>query len=146
MFNNLFNRAIKGKNNDSDRGDDDDDDDDVDDDDDDDDKRYRKIEARKKEYKDEGNLDAFVDEEFNEMVRYSKNLGGRTYITGNGKSIYANKFNNEYEKIVNDYINRKIKYMDIVNKLNKVNKGIKIYEKDHEYYSNPNIKDQINNS
>ena len=36
--------------------------------------------------------------------------------------------------------------MDIVNKLNKVNNGIKIYEKNKESYSNPNIKDQINNS
>ena len=80
------------------------------------------------------------------MVRYSKNLEGKTYITRKYKSIYANKFNNQYEKIVNDYINRKIKYIDIVNKLNKVNKGIKIYEKGHEYYNNPNIKDQINNS
>ena len=80
------------------------------------------------------------------MVRYSKNLEGKTYITGKGKSIYANKLKNDYEKIVNDYINRKIKYIDLVNKLNKVNKGIKIYEKDREYYNNPNIKDQINNS
>ena len=105
-----------------------------------------KLKIKKKEHKDEGNLDPSVDEEFNEIVRYSKNLEGKTYITGKGKSIYANKFNNDYEKIVNDYINRKIKYIDIINKLNKVNKGIKIYEKDHEYYNNPNIKDQINNS
>ena len=60
---NNFNRAIKGKNNSSNKsfkGDDDDnDDDDNDDDDDDDDKRYREIEARKKEYKDENNLQSW---------------------------------------------------------------------------------------
>ena len=44
VLNNLFNRAIKGKNNGNNKGDDDDDDDD-----DDDGKRYREIEARKKE-------------------------------------------------------------------------------------------------
>ena len=48
--------------------------------------------------------------------------------------------------IINDYINKKIKYMNIVNNLNKVNKGIKIYESNQESYKNPNIKDQINNS
>ena len=37
--------------------------------------------------------------------------------------------------------------MDIVDKLNKVNKRIKIYEKNQKLYKNsPNIKDQINNS
>ena len=37
--------------------------------------------------------------------------------------------------------------MDIVDKLNKVNKGIKIYKKNQELYKNrPNIKDHINNS
>ena len=80
------------------------------------------------------------------MVRYSKDLEGKTSITGKSKTIYANKFNNDYEKIINDYINKKIKYMDIVDNLNKVNKGIKIYEKNQEFYNNPNIKDQINNS
>ena len=81
------------------------------------------------------------------MVRYSKNLEGKTYITGKNESIYANKFNNDYEKIINDYIDKKVKYKYIVDKLNKVNKGIKIYEKNQKLYKNsPNIKDQINNS
>ena len=62
----------------------------------------RKLKIKKKEYKDEGNLDPSVDEELNEIVRYSKDLESKTYITGKGKSIYANKFNNKYEKIVND--------------------------------------------
>ena len=40
-----------------------------------------------------------------------------------------------------------MKYMDIVDKLNKVNKGIKIYEKNQKLYKHRlNIKDQINNS
>ena len=77
-FKNLFNRAIKGKNNGSNKVDDDGDDYD----DDDYDKRYREIEARKKEYKDEGNLDPSVNEEFNKFVRYSKYLEGKTYIIG----------------------------------------------------------------
>ena len=61
--------------------------------------------------------------------------------------IYANIFNNDYKKIIDDYIDKKIKYEDIVDKLNKVNKGIKIYEKNQKLYKNsPNIKDQINES
>ena len=86
MLNKLFNHAIKGKNNGSNRGDNDDDDDH--DDDDDDDKRYREFEARKKEYKDENNLDPSVKEELNEIVRYSENL----YITG-AKHISLERMN-----------------------------------------------------
>ena len=81
-FKNLFNRAIKGKNNGSNKVGDDGDDDDDDNDDDDYDKRYREIEARKKEYKDEGNLDPSVNEEFHKFVRYSKDLESKTYIIG----------------------------------------------------------------
>ena len=81
------------------------------------------------------------------MVRYSKNLEGKTYITGKNELIYANKFNNDYEKIINDYIDKKVKCKYIVDTLNKVNKGIKIYEKNQKLYKNsPNIKDEINNS
>ena len=145
VLKNLFNRAIKGKNNGNNKGDDDSDDDD--DDDDDYSKLYGEIEARKKEYKDEGNLDPSVDEEFNEIVRYSENLKGKKYITEKDESIFSSTFNNDYKKIINDYINRKIKYEDIVDKLNKVNKGIKIYEKNQKLYKNSqNIEDQINNS
>ena len=72
VLNNLFDCAIKGKNNGSNKCDDDDDDDD-----DDEDKRYKEIEARKKEYKDENNLDPSANEEFNEIVRYSENLKGK---------------------------------------------------------------------
>ena len=103
MINYNKQRAIKGKN----KGGDDDDDDDNDDDDDD--KCYRKIEARKTEYKDENNLDPSVDEEFNEIVRYSENLQGKIYITRKYGSIYANTFNNDYEKIISDYFNKKNK-------------------------------------
>ena len=146
VLNNLFNRAIKGKNNGNNKGDDDSDDD-SDDDDDDYGKLYREIEAKKKEYKDESNLDPSVDEEFNEIVRYSENLKGKKYITRKDGSIFSSTFNNDYKKITDDYINKKIKNMDIVDKLNKVNNGIKIYEKNKKLYKNsPNIKDQINNS
>ena len=93
VFNNLFNRAIKGKNNGNNKGDDDGDDDD-------DDKRYKEIEARKKEYKDENNLDPSVDEKFNEIVRYSENLKGKKYITGKDGLICSSTFNNDYEKII----------------------------------------------
>ena len=58
--------AIKGRN-----GNDNDNDDD-----------YKKIKAIEGKYKDEDNLDKNVDEEFNDMVRRSKNLEGKTYITG----------------------------------------------------------------
>ena len=51
VFNNLFNRAIKGRDNGNNRGNNNDDDDDDDDYYDDDDKRYRKIEAKKKNIK-----------------------------------------------------------------------------------------------
>ena len=88
-----------------------------------------------------------MDEEFNEIVRYSENLEGKTYIIGRNESIYSNTFNNEYKRIIDDYLNRKIKYEDIMDKLNRVNKGIQIYEKNQKLYKNsPNIKDQINNS
>ena len=101
----------------------------------------------KKEYKDESNLDPSVDEEFNEIVRYSENLKDKKYITRKDGSIFSSTFNNDYKKIIDDYINKKIKYMDIVDKLNKVNNGIKIYENNKKLYKNsPNIEDQINNS
>ena len=105
--------AIKGRN---------------DDDDDDDDKKIKAIEGK---YKDEDNLDKNVDddEEFNGMVRRSKNLEGKTYITGKSKSIYSNVFKNHYKKIIDDYNDEKIKEKDILDKLNKVNKGVEIYEK-----------------
>ena len=58
-----------------------------------------------------------------------KDLEGKTYITGkNNKSIYSNVFKNDYKNI-DGYIGRKIKEKDILDKLNKVNKGIEIYEK-----------------
>ena len=145
VLNNLFNRAIKGKNNGNNKGDDDSDDD-SDDDDDDYSKLYREIEARKKEYKDEGNLDPSVDEEFNEIVRSSENLKDKKYVTGKDGSIFSSKFNNDYKKIIVDYIDKKIKYEDNVVKLNNVNNGVKIYEKNKKLYKNsPNIEDQINN-
>ena len=146
VLNNLFNRAIIGKNNGNNKGDDNSDDD-SDDDDDDYSKLYRETEARKKEYKYESNLDPSLDKEFNEIVRYSENLKVKKYITGKDGSIFSSTFNNDCKKIIDDYINEKIKYMDIVDKLNKVNNGIKIYEKNKKLYKNsPNIEDQINNS
>ena len=92
--------AIKGRN---------DDDDDADDDDDDDDDDYKKIKAIEGKYKDEDNLDKNVDEEFNDMVRRSKNLEGKIYITGKNKSIYSNVFKNNYKKIIDDYVDEKNK-------------------------------------
>ena len=50
-------------------------------DDDDDDNDYKKIKAIKEKYKDKDDLDKNVDEEFNDMVRRSKNLECKTYIT-----------------------------------------------------------------
>ena len=43
------------------------------------------------------------------MVRRSKNLEGKTYITGKNQSIYSNVFKNDYKKIIDDYVDRKIK-------------------------------------
>ena len=122
--------AIKGRN------------DDHDDDDDDDD--YKKNKAIEGKYKDEDNLDENVYEEFNDMVSRSKNLEGKTYITGKNKSIYSNVFKNDYKKIVDDYVDEKIKEKDILDKLKKVNKGVEIYEENKDLYKNsPNIEDQI---
>ena len=88
-----------------------------------------------------------MDEEFNGMVRRSKNLEGKTYITGKSKSIYSNVFKNHYKRIIDDYNDEKIKEKDILDKLNKVNKGVEIYEKNKDLYKNsPNIEDQIINS
>ena len=43
------------------------------------------------------------------MFRRSKNLEGKTYITGKNKSIYAKKCINDYKKIIDDYVDKKIK-------------------------------------
>ena len=51
---------------------------------------------------------------------------------------------NNYKKIIDDYVDEKIKEKDILDKLNKVNKGVEIYEKNKDLYKNsPNIEDQI---
>ena len=68
---------------------------------------YKKIKAIEGKYKDKNDLDKNVDEEFNAMVRKSKNLKGKTYITGKNKSIYSNVFKNDYKKIIDDYIDKK---------------------------------------
>ena len=117
-------------------------------DDDDDDDDYKKIKAIKEKYKDKDDLDKNVDEEFNDVVRRSKDLEGKTYITGkNNKSIYSYVFKNDYKKIIDDYIDRKIKEKDILDKLNKVNKGVENYENNKDLYKNsPNIENQIVNS
>ena len=80
------------------------------------------------------------------MVRRSKNLEGKTYITGKNKSIYSNVFKNDYKKIIDDYVDKKIKEKYTLDKLNKVNKGVEIYEKNKDLYKNsPNIENQIIN-
>ena len=82
--------AIRGRNGDngnsydSDKGDDD----------------YKKHKSIKREYKEDDNLDKNVDKKFNDMVRISKSLEGKTYITGKNKSIYSNVFKNDYEKLL----------------------------------------------
>ena len=115
--------------------------------DDDYDDDYKKIKAIEGKYKAKDDLDKNVDEEFNDMVRKSKNLEGKTYITGKNKSIYSNVFKNDYKKIIDGYIDKKIERKDILDKLNKVNKGIEIYKKNKNLYKNsPNIEDQILNS
>ena len=81
------------------------------------------------------------------MVRKSKNLEGKTYITGKNKSIYSNVFKNDYKKIIDYYIDKKIERKEILDKLNKVNKRNEIYKKNKNLYKNsPNIEDQIINS
>ena len=82
------------------------------------------------------------------MVRRSKDLEFKTYITGkNNKSIYSNVFKNDYKKIIDDYVAEKIEEKDILDKLNKVNKGVENYEENKDRYKNsPNIENQISNS
>ena len=63
----------------------------------------------KKKYKNKGNLAPYVDEEFNDIVRKSKNLEGKTYIIGKKRSLYHRKFKNYYEKIIDDFINNEKK-------------------------------------
>ena len=131
--------TIRGRNNGGYKGSDDDDDD-YDDD-------FKKIKAIEGKYKDEDNLDEDVNEESNDIVRRSKNLEGKTYITGKNKSVYSNVFKNDYKKIIDNYTDKKIERKDILDKLNKVNKGIETYKKNKDLYKNsPNIKDQIINS
>ena len=51
------------------------------------------------------------------------------------------------KKIIHDYVDEKIKEKDILDKLNKVNKGVEIYEKNKDLYINStNIENQIINS
>ena len=113
--------AIRGRNNGGYKSSD------YDDDDYDDD--YKKTKAIEGKYKDKDDLDEDVNEKYIDMVRRSKNLEGKTYITGKNKSIYSNLFKNDYKKIIDDYTNKKIKRQDMLDKLNKANKGIEIYEK-----------------
>ena len=81
------------------------------------------------------------------MIRRSKDLEGKTYINGKNKSIYSNVFKNHYKKIIDDYIDRKIEEKDILDKRNKVNKGVEIYNANKNLYKNSlNIEDQIINS
>ena len=63
------------------------------------------------------------------MVRRSKNLEGKTYITGKNKSIYFNVFKNDDKKVIDYYIDKNIEQKYILDKLNKVNKGVEIYKK-----------------
>ena len=57
------------------------------------------------------------------------------------------KYKDNVFKNDDDYIDKKIERKDILNKLNKVNKGIEIYKKNKDLYKNsPNIEDQIINS
>ena len=138
-FRDINRPPIRGRNNDgyksSDDGDDDYDDD------------YKIIKAIEGNCKDKDDLDKNVDEDFNDMARRTINLDGKTYIIGRNESIYAREFKNNYKKIIDDYTNKKIKRRDILDELNKVNKGIKIYQKNKDIYKNiPNIEDQIINS
>ena len=51
------------------------------------------------------------------------------------------------KKVIDDYIDKKMKLKDILEKLNKVNKGVEIYKKNKKLYKNsPNFEDQIINS
>ena len=108
---------------------------------------YKKIKAIEGKYEDKDDLDKDVNEEYNDIARTTINLEGKTYIIGRNESIYAREFKNNYKNIIDDYTNKKIKRKDILDELNKVNKGIKIYQKNKDIYKNsPNIEDQIINS
>ena len=62
------------------------------------------------------------------MVGRSKNLEGKTYITGKNKSIYSNVFKNDYKKIIDNYVDGKRKEKDILDKLRLI-KGLKFMKK-----------------
>ena len=82
-----------------------------------------------------------------QFVRHSKNLEGKTYILGRDNGLYISTFNNNYEKIIDQYLGESIGYQLIKNKLNEVNDGIKIYEEDPRVYKNdPHIENEVNNS
>ena len=100
---------------------------------------YKKSKAIEGKYKDKDDLDKNVDEEVNDMVRRSKNLEDKTYITGKNKSIYSNVFKNDYKKLTDDYVDEKIKEKDILDKLNKVNKELKFMKKIKIFIKIPQI-------
>ena len=82
-----------------------------------------------------------------QFVRHSKNREGKTYILGRDNGLYISTFNNNYEKIIDQYLDESIGYELIKNKLNEVNDGIKIYEEDPRAYKNdPHIENEVNNS
>ena len=117
--------AIRGRNNGGYKS--------KDDGDNDYDDNYKKIKAIEGKYKDKDDLDEDVNEEYSDMARRTINLEGKTYIIARNESIYAKEFKNNYK--------------DILDELNKVNKGIKIYQKNKDIYKNsPNIENQIINN
>ena len=89
---------------------------DNDDDDDDNNNDYDQLEAKKKESKDRGDLERSVDEEFNRIVRASRDLEGKKFAIGRDNNMHSRLFNNDFEKLINNYLNKKIAYEDIANK------------------------------
>ena len=90
--------------------------DDDDDDDDDKCKLYKWLEDFKKELKDKGHLDKSVDEEFSRIFRASMGLNGKEHAVMSDKGLVSKKYDNNFVKLINDYLQDKIDYKIILDK------------------------------
>ena len=115
-----------------------------DDDDDDDDKRklYKQLEDVKKELKDKGHLDESVDEEFNRIFRASMDLNSKEYMFMTDKGLELRKYDNNFSKVINDYLQDKINYTTILDKKKSIDNANNYYERAKISHKTQKLKKQ----
>ena len=106
--------------------------------------QYKILDDIKKKLKDKVHLEQSADELFNRIIRASKNLEGKKYVINRDDIIQSRVFNSDYERLIKDYLDKKIEYKDIVKEKELVDVGIKFYEENKNY--GKNTKEQVINS